>query len=364
MPDLYHWGWPTDWPLPETDPDHPKHETARVIVAAGAACRVAGASGERWAEMSGLLAHQLAGTAGKPVVGDWVVIQPLENTDRAVIHDLLPRQGVIQRHRVDQDRRETSAGIRQALAANVDLALVVAALDRPLNPRRIERFMILAYNGGVTPLVVLTKADRHPDPDQAAASVKDASPGADVLLVSVFHQDSLDRLSTRLDLGRTHVLLGPSGVGKSTLINRLAGRDIQETGAVREQDAKGRHTTTARELFRLPSGALVIDTPGLRAVGLAGEGEGLDQVFHDIVALAPSCRFRDCRHQGEPGCAVEAAVKSGELDPERLRGFRKLQKEAEYEIRRTDPAAQRNEDKRFARMVKEVKRMDKQRKKA
>ena len=311
--------------------------------------------------MSGLLAHKRAGTAGKPVVGDWVVIQPLENTDRAVIHHLLPRQGVIERIQVDQDRRETSAGIRQVLAANVDLAMVVATLDRPLNPRRIERFMTMAYNGGVTPLVVLTKADQHPDPEEAAASVEDASPGAEVVLVSVFHQDSLDRLAARLVSGRTHVLLGPSGAGKSTLINRLAGQDIQTTGAVRRQDGKGRHTTTARELFRLSSGALVIDTPGLRAVGLAGDGEGLEQVFQDIMALAANCRFRDCRHQGEPGCAVETAVQTGILDPERLQGFRKLQKEAEYEVRRVDPVARKNEDKRFGRMVKEVKKMDKRR---
>ncbi|MEW6267652.1 MAG: ribosome small subunit-dependent GTPase A [Thermodesulfobacteriota bacterium] len=361
MPDVYDWGWPMDRPLPVVDPGHPEHETARVIVAAGATCRVASALGEHWAEMSGLLAHHRAGTAGKPVVGDWVVIQSLESTDRAVIHHLLPRQGVIERLQVDQDRRETSAGIRQVLAANVDKALVLAALDRPLNPRRIERFMTMAYNGGVTPLVVLTKADRHPDPDQAAASVQAASPGADVLMVSIFHQDSLDRLSTRMASGRTHVLLGPSGAGKSTLINRLAGQDIQTIGPVRKRDAKGRHTTTARELFRLPSGALVIDTPGLRAVGLAGEGEGLGQVFQDIMALALNCRFRDCRHQGEPGCAVEAAVRSGSLDPERLRGFRKLRKEAEYEIRRADPVARKKEHKRFARLTKEVKKMDKRR---
>lgn len=350
-----------DRPLSVVDPCHPEREIARVIVAAGNTCRVASALGEHWAEMSGLLAHHRARTAGKPVVGDWVVIQPLKNTDRAVIHHLLPRQGVIERLQVDQDRRETSVGVRQVLAANVDKALVVAALDRPLNPRRIERFMAMAYNGGVTPLVVLTKADRHPDPDQAAASVVAASPGTDVLMVSIFHQNSLDRLSARLASGRTHVLLGPSGAGKSTLINRLAGQDIQATDEVRMQDAKGRHTTTARELFRLPSQALVIDTPGLRAVGLSGEGEGLGQVFQDIMALALNCRFRDCRHQGEPGCAVEAAVKSGNLDLERLMGFRKLQKEAEYEIRRVDPLVRKKDNKRFARLCKEAKKMDKRR---
>jgi ribosome biogenesis GTPase len=222
--------------------------------------------------------------------------------------------------------------------------------------------MTVAYNGGVTPLVVLTKADQHPDPDEVLASVQDASPGADVVTVSMFDQDSVDRVASRLTSGQTHVLLGPSGAGKSTLINSLADLDIQATGSVRVQDGKGRHTTTARELFRLPSGALVIDTPGLRAVGLAGDGDGVSQVFPDIMALAEDCRFRDCRHQGEPGCAVEAAVRMGNLDPARLQSYRKLEKEAEYEIRRSDPAAQRTEGKRFARMCKEVSRMKKIRK--
>jgi ribosome biogenesis GTPase len=363
LPDLYNWGWPKDQPLPEAiDPDHPEYRIARVIISAGATCRVAGASGEYWAEMSGHMAHQRSGTAGKPVVGDWVIIQPLENTDRAIIHDVLPRRGTIERYQVDQDRAERSTGIIQVLASNVDMALIAAALDRPLNLRSIERFMTVAYNGGVTPLVVLTKADQHPDPDDVASSVLDASPGADVALVSMFDRDSLDRLAARLASGRTHVLLGPSGAGKSTLINRLSGHDIQSTGSVRVQDGKGRHTTTARELFRLPNGALVIDTPGLRAVGLAGDGDGVSQVFPDIMALAENCRFRDCRHQGEPGCAVEAAVRTGTLDPERLQSYRKLEKEAEYEIRRTDPAAQRTEEKRFARMCKEVSRMKKIRK--
>jgi ribosome biogenesis GTPase len=363
LPDLYNWGWPKDQPLPEAiDPDHPEYRIARVIISAGATCRVAGASNEYWAEMSGHMFHQRAGTAGKPVVGDWVIIQPLENTDRAIIHDVLPRRGTIERYQVDQDRAERSTGIIQVLASNVDMALIAAALDRSLNLRSIERFMTVAYNGGVTPLVVLTKADQHPDPDDVASSVLDASPGADVALVSMFDRASLDQLSTRLASGRTHVLLGPSGAGKSTLINRLSGQDIQSTGSVRVQDGKGRHTTTARELFRLPNGALVIDTPGLRAVGLAGDGDGVSQVFPDIMALAENCRFRDCRHQGEPGCAVEAAVRTGTLDPERLQSYRKLEKEAEYEIRRTDPAAQRTEEKRFARMCKEVSRMKKIRK--
>jgi ribosome biogenesis GTPase len=343
------------------DPAHPEYRLARVILAVGGTCRVAGAFGERWAEMSGHLVHHRAATGDKPVVGDWVVIQPLENTDRAVIHDLLPRQGVIERLQIDQERREQSGGIRQVLAANVNAALVVAGLDRPLNPRRIERFMTIAYNGGVTPLVVLTKADLHPDPDQAAAAVEAASPGVEVLRVSIIQQESLDRLSARLAPGRTNVLLGPSGAGKSTLINRLAGQDIQSTGEVREQDAKGRHTTTTRELFLLPGGALVIDTPGLRAVGLTGEGQGLDRVFPDILALALECRFRDCRHLGEPGCAVEAAALTGRLDPERLHGFRKLRKEEAYENRRADPVARKNEHKRFAQLTKEAKKMDKRR---
>jgi len=227
------------------------------------------------------------------------------------------------------------------LAANVDLVWVVHGLDLPLNARRLERYLALAWESGAVPEVVLTKADLAEGLERTLAEAQGLAPGVHIRIVSVADPESVARLRQGLRPGRTVVLLGPSGVGKSTLVNALDPERRAETAPVREKDRKGRHTTTRRELFRIPGGALLMDTPGIRELRVWTLEEGLDQTFPEIEELARGCRFDDCRHVAEPGCAVLEAERSGRLDPARLASYRKLQAEAAYQARKTDPIARR-----------------------
>jgi ribosome biogenesis GTPase / thiamine phosphate phosphatase len=283
-------------------------EPARVFAQHRGACAVVAAGGERLATLAGRLFHESQPT---PAVGDWVGL-----AEGDVIAAVLPRGGVL--------RRADPGGATepQVLAANVDTALIVSGLDRDLNARRIERWLALALDGGVAPLLVLSKADLHPDPDAVVAEWTARTGELPVLAISTPTGGGLDALGEHLAPGRTAVLLGSSGAGKSTLVNALLGEDRQATAPVRVRDDRGRHTTTRRELIVLPSGALLIDTPGLRLPRLwepvATEGGG----FADIERLAQGCRFADCRHDREPGCAVR-----GQVEPERLRHWAKLESE-------------------------------------
>lgn len=283
------------------------------------------------ARPSGRLLHLLEGDAALPVVGDRVDLETAGDADVARIVHVHPRRSAI--------RREAPGGGVQLLAANVDVALIVLSAAHGVSPRRLERWCTLAWEGGVTPVVVLAKADACPDPAAAAAAARAAAPGVDVVALSAQTGDGLDALAPWLTPGTTLVLLGASGVGKSTLANRLLGREAIRTAAVRE-DGAGRHTTTHRELFLLPGGAALIDTPGLRELARWGEeGEaGLDAAFADVAALAASCRFGDCGHAGEPGCAVLEAVADGRLPADRLESWRTLRREQAWLARRDDPA--------------------------
>lgn len=223
----------------------------------------------------------------------------------------------------------------QPLAANVDAALVVVSLTADPDLGRVERLLTLSWNGGVEPVVVLTKADLVQDADVVAEEVAGAAPGVDVLVVSAVTEQGVDGLASHVWPGRTLALLGQSGVGKSTLVNVLAGSAVLAIGP-NTQNGKGRHTTVVRELVLLPGGGVVVDTPGLRAVGLPDVSDGLERTFADVETLAADCRFRDCAHEGEPGCAVLAAIEDGDLTERRLASWRKLQREAEYVAARTD----------------------------
>ena len=245
-------------------------------------------------------------------VGDWVGVDP--GGER--IHGVLPRRSSITRRDPGQATGEL------VLAANVDRVLVVHAANRPVNQRRLERELVLAWETGAVPAVVLTKVDLSPDPEGAVADAEAVAIGADVLAVSSVSGQGLDLVEALLLPGTTFVVLGASGVGKSTLVNRLAGAEVQRTQSIREADGRGRHTTTAGELVVLPGGAILIDTPGVKALGLWDAGEGMAQVFADIEELSPSCRFADCEHRTEPGCAVRDVV--GE---DRLNSWRKLRRE-------------------------------------
>jgi len=289
--------------------------------------------------------------AGPVAVGDWVALA--SGSEPTLVRAILPRRGALVR------RRPGGSSQGQLLATNVDAVLVVDGLDRGPNPRRIERAVALAWDAGATPIVVLTKADLCSDPGHALAVASAAAPFAEVVLVAAHERGGATDLIGRLAPGTTSVLLGPSGAGKSTLVNALLGEQRLAVGEVRSSDRRGRHTTTRRELIALPCGACLIDTPGVRELGLWLDVDAVDGAFPDIEALAAACRFRDCRHEDEPGCAVRAAVGTGELDGARLDSYRRLRVEAESAEKRrstTGNHQQRARDRVFARLVRAAKR--------
>jgi ribosome biogenesis GTPase len=318
----------------------------RVIWESHELYRLATAGGELTAQLTGRLRYAAQGRDELPVVGDWVAAAPFD--DSAVIHAVLPRASHLAR-RAPGRRQEV-----QLLAANVDLVLVVTAVAGDLNPRRLERYLAMAREGGCQARVVLSKADLATTQQLAAARQAAAAvaAGAPVLAVSAVDGTGLEELEARLAPGRTAALLGSSGVGKSTLVNHLAGDRLQEVAEIRAADGKGRHTTTRRQLFRLPSGVLLLDTPGLRELGLTGEGAA--GAFTEIEALAAACRFRDCRHDGEPGCAVAAAVAAGELDGGRLASYRKLLREQASQAERQALGANAAEKRKWKAILEEA----------
>jgi ribosome biogenesis GTPase len=247
------------------------------------------------------------------------------------------------------------------VAANVDVVLVVVAIDRPLNPASAERALALVWESGAAPVLVLNKADLSPDPEREADAAAAVAPGVPAHLASARDGAGLDAVAAHLGPGRTGAVVGPSGAGKSTLVNRLLDAEAQATGDVREWDRRGRHTTTSRELVRLPAGGVLIDTPGMREMGMWDAEAGLDSVFADIEALAASCAFRDCAHASEPGCAVRGAVAEGTLDPRRLQSWVKLRRELAWQERRHDLQARLAEQRRWKRLARAHRRRDEDR---
>ena len=293
------------------------------------------------AVLAGRLRHEAADVRALPAVGDWVAVAPAIGGGEAVVVAVLPRRTAFV-------RKAAYEVAPQVVAANVDVALVVDPLAPGAsgpNARRLERYVALAWESGALPVVVLTKADLCDDVDGAVAAARAAAPGADVVALSSATGANVDALDALLRPGRTAVLLGPSGAGKSTLANRLLGADRLATRPVRD-DGKGRHTTTHRELLRLAGGALLVDTPGMRELGLWDAEAGLDGAFADVLALAAGCRFRDCAHDGEPGCAVRAALDDGRLDAARVAHWHALRRELAHLERQQDAHARRAHDAR------------------
>lgn len=294
-----------------------------------------------------------------PVVGDWVIAEQHDSLCRII--DIEPRRGLLTRKRPGDVAND--AVVEQPIAANIDLALLTMAVDDDFNLRRLERYLTLAWDSGATPVVLLTKCDLSDrvDLDHLAAEVETVAFGSECIPTSARDATGVDRLRTLLTPGTVAALLGSSGVGKSSLLNALAGAELQAVTDVREFDGKGRHTTTSRRLVRLPWGAYLVDTPGLRELQLWADENALTSSFPDISELALRCRFNDCAHDSEPGCAVIAAVTAGSVPEDRLRSWRRLRREIAYLARRADPAAERAERQKWRSIARARRSVNKQR---
>jgi ribosome biogenesis GTPase / thiamine phosphate phosphatase len=310
-------GWDARWASELDGLEQPDLLPGRVAAQHRGAYVVWSDAGEIRADVAGALHYGRAVGGALPAVGDWVGVRARDG-DHGTIHAVLPRRSQIARKGADR------ASVDQTLAANVDVVLLLSGADDDFSLRRLERYLTTAWESGADPVVVLTKVDLCPDPGERVVEAESVAIGVPVLPVSNVTGEGVDAVAEHVRPGRTAVLLGSSGVGKSSLLNRLAGEELMRTGEL-AADGTGRHTTTHRELLRLASGGLVIDTPGLRELQLFDGDVGA--AFADIEELAADCRFRDCVHAQEPGCAVLAAVDSGELDLERLRSWRHLQRE-------------------------------------
>ena len=325
----------------------PGTAAARVAIQQRGQYTVLTERGERTARPAGrLLAHA---DAELPVVGDWVVVTDGRPDDLGVIEAILPRTSRFSRKTAGFEATE------QVLAANIDLALIVTALEGDLNLRRLERYLVTAWEGGSEPLILLSKSDLCDDVAAAMEEVSTVAAGAEIHPVSAVTGEGIDYLRTRLSGGLTAALLGSSGVGKSSIVNCLLEKEVQRVAEIRE-DGKGRHTTTHRELILLPEGGILIDTPGMRELQMWDASDGLEAGFDDISALAAMCKFRDCTHESEPGCAVLSAIETGELGESRFQSYKKLQREIRSVEIRKDKRALAEEKKRFRQFNRERRR--------
>lgn len=310
------------------------------------------------AEVSGKLRHQAISSEDYPCVGDWVVIQRQPNQTQTqtqtIIQDILPR-------RTQFSRKVTGATTQvQLVATNIDSVFLVCGADHDFNLRRIERYLVMAWESGARPVIVLNKVDLCKQLDQYLLDLESIALGVPVVQLSALHNQGLDALSPYLQPGETVALLGSSGVGKSTLTNQLMQETIQAVQSVRADDSRGRHTTTSRQLLCLPSGAVLIDTPGMRELQLWTATTGVSTTFSDIENLATQCQFRDCQHQQEPDCAVQAALTNGQLDSQRFQSYQKLQKEEAYLHRKQDQKTQLNTKARWKKMTKSMRQRQKE----
>ncbi|WP_036682910.1 ribosome small subunit-dependent GTPase A [Pelobacter seleniigenes] len=325
---------------------------ARVVGVGKNLFRVRDGQKERLASLAGRLRYASGGSY--PVTGDWVLL-----TD-SVICRVLERKNSLSRGASGAHQKaEALPQKEQLLAANLDNVFIVSGLDRDFNLRRIERYLTLVYNCGLRPVIILTKADLHQEPEFCANEVENIACGVPIHLVSAADDEGLTGLGQYLGCGQTTTLIGSSGAGKSTLVNRLCGEPVQLTAAVSEQVGKGRHTTTSRDLFMVPQGGMIIDNPGIREIAFWDGESGLSAAFPDIERLAVHCRFRDCSHLHEPGCHVREAVARGELAAERLANYEKMKREQDYLAQRQNKSADRVEKERWKDVAQKIKAIKK-----
>lgn len=319
---------------------------ARVCLEHKHSYRVIAENGEWLATVSGLYAYEAFNRTEFPAVGDWVLVEKMDGENRAIIHKLLNRKSQFSRKIAGREIEE------QLVATNVDFVLLVMSLNADFNVRRLERYLVAAWDSGATPIIVLTKADLCEDVDVYLKKAEAVAMGVDIFVTSSYTGEGIEKIRAFFKDGVTGAILGSSGAGKSTLTNALYGDEKMEVSDIREDDAKGRHTTTHRELVLLPGGGCLIDTPGMRELQLWDQGESLSSSFQDVEDLASHCRYRDCTHKSEPGCAVVQAIDDGELENSRLQSYFKLQKELAFIERKTNTQAKLAEQRKWKQISK------------
>jgi ribosome biogenesis GTPase / thiamine phosphate phosphatase len=324
------------------------YAAARVTAEYKGSYRIRSSTGEYLATITGKQMFNAVSREDYPAVGDWVATTELGGK-QAVIHCVLPRKTVLK-------RKYSGRFESQVIASNIDKVFVIESVDRDYNPNRIERCLAIADDGGIRPVIVLNKIDliSEPELDSKISLVRKRFKDIDVIKTSVIPESGLDEMAACIIKGETHCLLGSSGVGKSSLINRLLGKDVIKTDTISDHTGKGKHTTTAREMHFLDNGGILIDNPGMREIGMTDSDEGIDETFKEIRDLARRCRFNDCTHEHEPGCAVREAVARGELDEGRYTNYLKLVKEAEYY--EMTGLEKRRKDRQFGRFIKKAKK--------
>jgi ribosome biogenesis GTPase / thiamine phosphate phosphatase len=341
--DLYGWNETFQASFDTITATHPGLIPARVTVQQRGLYRVVSEEGELSCGLSGRFMLE-ARPGEAPVAGDWVAVAPRTAEGAGTIHNVLTRLTAF--------TRSGPRGALQVVAANLDYALLVSSLNGDLNQRRTERYLAAARESGALPVIVLTKADAAEEPEALRAKIVAIAGDAPVLAVSAVTGEGMGALGAYLAPGKTAALLGSSGVGKSTLVNALAGEMLMTTQAISGDDKRGRHTTTHRELILLPSGGLILDSPGMRELGVGEADTGVQATFADVEDLIEACKFSDCRHSNEPGCAVRAALEDGELEQARWDSYQKLKRELAFEGRKEDPNARAEHRKRWIKIHK------------